>query len=243
MASLSSIVDMNTTAVALMQQNNQAGAIASFQQALTCLRQLVQTADDSNFHHPPCTAKNHGSRAPSMDTTNAMQSDPSDNKVVCSVSIDHVLHSTNTNLLSISPANLFEFYNQAFVFSCNETGELPVVSKSIVTAVLLFNMAVTLHGKAVRSGASGVLRRSLKLYKMSLAVLQQDPALHVLHLALLNNMGYIYSHFYEWEEMKQCRETFTSTCKMLKDLTAKDSVFFSFVLLTNYCKSPVSPAA
>jgi hypothetical protein len=244
---------MNTMAVTLMQQNNQDEAIASFQRALTCLRrQLVLPAEDSNFRDPPWTATNHGSSAPAMDITEAMQIHPSDNKVVYSVSVDHTLYNTNTNVLSTSPDNPYAFYNQAFVFSSNVAGEFPLVSESIILAVLLFNVGLAFHGKAVRSGASRELRRALKLYKMSLVALQNGDVSQVLHLALLNNMGYIHSHFYEWEDMKQCREIldlqFMSTwCNISSkdEFTDEDYIFFSFVLLTNYCvsHSPVPPAA
>jgi hypothetical protein len=252
MASPSSIVNMNTMAVCLMQQNRHDEAKQTFRQAVTCLQELVGTENDSEFlqSHPPPSEIRSSAGSP-MDTTDAMQSDTSNNrvKVVYGVSIEHPLCITNTSFLSASPDNLFDFYNRAFLLSSNLAAELPMVYESVATAVLLYNMALSGHGKAVRSGSSKELRRTLKLYKMSLRILQDDSSLHsedmlhVLLLALLNNIGCIHSHFYDWQDMQECREVLYSLFASANDLTVEDYVFFSYVLLPSYHVSPVPAAA
>jgi hypothetical protein len=253
MASPSSVVNMNTMAVCLMQQNRHDEAKQVFRQAVTCLQELVGTEDDSEFlQSHPSPSEIRSSAASLMDTsTDAMQSDTSNGrvKVVYGVSIDHPLCITNASFLSASPDNLFDFYNRAFVLSLNFAAELPVVYESVATAVLLYNMALSGHGKAIRSGSSEELRRTLKLYKMSLRILQDDSSLHsenmvhVLRLALLNNIGCIHSHFYDWKDMKECREVLYSLFASANDLTVEDYVFFSYVLLPSYHISPVPAAA
>jgi hypothetical protein len=266
MASPSSIVNMrNTTAVCLMQQNRHDEAKQAFR---ACLHELVGTEDVSEVlvqtsHRPtylPSPLLRRQQRAapflsstgPLMDTTDAMQSDISNGrvKVVYGVSIEHPLCITNTIFLSSSPDNLFNFYNRAFIISSNLAADLPVVYESVIAGVLLYNIGLSSHGKAIRSGSSKELRGTLTLYKMSLrSILQDDSSLHskgmlhVLLLALLNNIGCIHSHFYDWKEMKECRETLYLLFASANDLTVEDYVFFSYVLLPSSHIPPFPVAA
>jgi hypothetical protein len=250
MASPSGIVNTNTMAVSLMQQNFHDEANQAFRWALTCLKELVGTEEDSEFlHSQPSKSEIRRSTGSPMDTTDTIKSNTSNRKVVYGVSVEHPLCNTNTSFLSASPDNLFDFYNRAFVLSSNIAGELPAVYESVATAVLIYNMGLSGHGNAIRSGSSTELRRALKLYKMSLRIIQADPSLHcenmlhVLLLALLNNMGCIHSHFYDWKDMGECREVLYSLFASSNDLTVEDYVFFSYVLLPSYHISPVPAAA
>jgi hypothetical protein len=277
LSSPSSIVDMNTMAVALMQQNNLAEATESFRRALFCLRELVGTAEAAPVTvttAPGNKIQNHGSvpefvgsSTSSMETAEAMQTtadqateheataqtnvntSTTTTNVVYSVSIDHPLNSPKINYLSTSPDNLFEFYNRAFVISSDAPNVDKEVYESIITAVVLYNMGLSCHRKAGRSGATRELHSALKLYEMSAKVIQDVPKLsrdsvNVLVLALINNMGYIHSHFYDYTAIEQCRAFLYSLfmSSNTNDLTPEDCVFFSYVLLRNDM-SPMSPAA
>ena len=184
-----------------------------------------------------------------MDTTDTMHGESSSSKVVFGVSIEHPLCKTNTSFLSSSPDNMFDFYHRAFVISPKIAGELPVIYESVTTAVLLYNTGLSCHGNAIRSGSSIELRRALQLYKISLRIIQDNSLLHgedtfqVVLLALLNNTGCIHSHFYDWNEMSECREVLYSLFASSNNLTMEDYVFFSYVLLPSYHISPVHAAA
>jgi hypothetical protein len=250
MASPSSIVNANTMAVSLMQSNRHGEAKEALRRALTCLQQLVGSEEDSEFlQNRSPKSEIWSSTGSPTDTTDTIQSDPSNSKIVFGVSIEHPLCNTKTSFLSASPDNLFDFYNRAFVISTNIARELPLVYESVTTAVLLYNTGLSCHGNALRSGSSRELRRSLQLYKMSLRIIQDNSSLHgedmlqVVLLALLNNIGCIHSHFYDWNEMSECREVLYSLFASSKDLTMEDYVFFSYVLLPSYHISPVPAAA
>jgi tetratricopeptide (TPR) repeat protein len=236
MVSRSSIVSLNTMAITLMQKNNHDEAIESLRRALTCLQDLP---------------KNNGSKPLTPHANETLQCHHSYKKVFKSISIQRQVGNTTVNFWSTSPHNCFEFYNHAFDISSNITTEMRGISESIMPTVLLYNMGLAYHGKAVRSGSSSEFHQALKFYQMSLHVLQDNPALHyqdmlhILCLALLNNMGYIHSHFYEWSEMKQCHiileSRLVSTFKHSKDL-AEENVFFSYIILS-YNTTLMSPAA
>jgi hypothetical protein len=252
-STLSSIVDMNAKGVALSQQNNLDEATNSFRRALACLFELVETKEDSNAHHHRTTtgtAKKICSGTKLTDTSESMQT-----KIVESISIDHPQSATKTNYLSTSPDNSFDFYNRAFVLNSSSANgeEVHECVMTVMTAIMLYNKALTYHTNAVRSGATKKLHRALKLYRMSFRVLQENPDIScdmvdLLLLALVNNMGFIYSHFYDWAEMKKSHEIlhslFMSTCDISNSLEAEEYTFFSYVISPHYQTSSVSaPAA
>jgi hypothetical protein len=247
MATLSSIVDMNTKGIALAQQSNLDEATNSFRRALACLFELMETKEVSNAHYRTTwTAKKMCSRTELIDTSESMQT-----KIVESISIDHPQSETKTNYWSTSPDNSFDFYNRAFVLaSSSVNGE---IHECVMSAIMLYNMALTYHSSAVRTGTTRKLHRALKLYRMSFRVLQENSDIScdmvdLLLLALINNMGFIYSHFYDWDEMKKSHEVlhslFMSTCDISNGLKAKEYTFFSYVISPDYQLSSVSaPAA
>lgn len=214
-------------AVTLKQQNRHDVAKETLRRALTCLQELVGSEGASEFlqsHIPKSEIRS--STGSLMDTTDTMQSDSSNRKVVYGVSIEHPLCNTTTRFLSAPLDN-----------SSNIAVELPVVYESVTTAVLLYNMGLSCHGNAIRRGFSRELRRALQLYKMSIRIVQDDSSLHgedmlqALLLALLNNnIGCIHSHFYDWNEMRESREVLYSLFASSNDLTMEDNVFFSYVL-------------
>lgn len=243
---VSSIVDMNTKAIARAQQNNLDVAIKSFGRALACLFELVGTKKDSNVHRKAaCNAKKMYSRTEFTDVSESIQT-----TIVESVSIDYPQSHTETNYVSTSPDNSFKFYNKAFVptsFSANEEAH-----DSVMTSILLYNMALTYHIKAVQTGATKALYSALKLYRMSFDVVQGNSDFScdmrdLLLLALINNMGFIHSHFYDWDKMKNSQEVlhslFMAACDISTNLETEDCIFFSYVLSPHYQISSVSPAA
>jgi hypothetical protein len=244
MATLSSIADMNTKAIALAQHNHLDDAIKSFRRALACFYKLLETRKD-------CTAEKMCQRTELMDTFESMQvTDVESVSIVESVSADHPHSSAETDYLSTSPDNSFPFYNRYFVLTSSSVNEK--VHDSVMTAILLYNMALTYHKKALRSSTTKELYRALKLYRMSFDVLQDsniscDMGVDLLLLALINNMGFIHSEFYDWDEMMNSHEVlhslFMATCDISSSLEAEDCIFFSYVLSAHYQISSVSPAA
>jgi tetratricopeptide (TPR) repeat protein len=263
MATLSSIVHWNTKAIALAQQNSNDEAIKGFRRALACLFRIVGTKKDSNVHHrTTCTAKKMYTGTELMDTSESMQTTIVESvskvesvsiveiaSIVESISIDHPQSNAETNYLSTSPDNAFQFYNRAFALTSSSIKE--EVHDSVMAAILLYNMALAYHSKAMRTCATKELYRALKLYRMSFDVLQDNSKIscdmvNLLLLALINNMGFIHSHIYDWDEMKNSYEVlhslFMATCDISNNLEAEDCMFFSYVLSPLQISS-VAPAA
>jgi hypothetical protein len=255
MATLSSIVYRNTKAIALLQHNKLDDATRSFRRALACLFKLVGTKEDS-------AKKKMYSSAEVMSTSESMHTTITEStslvesvyivkrsSLVESVSIDHPQSNAETNYLSTSPDNSFQFYNRAFALtSSSVNGE---VDDILMAAILLYNMALAYHSKAMQTCATKELYRALKLYRMSFDVLQDNSNIScdmvdLLLLALISNMGYIHSHIYDWDEMKNSHEVlhslFMATCDISNSLEAEDCMFFSYVLSPLQISS-VSPAA
>jgi hypothetical protein len=69
-------------------------------------------------------------------------------------------------------------------------------SKDILTGVVLFNMALVNHARAIERGTSSLVSTALKFYGMAAAVIQKYNAAnacdHWILLALYNNMAQIY---------------------------------------------------
>ncbi len=254
---------MNTKAIALAQHNDLDEAIKSLRRALTCFYKLVGTRKD-------CTAGKMCPRTPTelVDTSESMQATVvesvsivesvssvsvntlSSTDTLSSVSVDLPQSNAETDYLSTSPDNSFQFYDRPFVLTSSSVNEK--VHDSAMTAILLYNMALTYHMKALRTCATKELYRALKLYRMSFDVLQDNSNIScdmvdLLLLALINNMGFIHSEFYDWDKMKNSHEVlhslFMAACDISSSLEAKDCNFFSYVLSAHYQISSASPAA
>ena len=87
---------------------------------------------------------------------------------------------------------------------------------------------------------------------MGLAVFQSntdlaaDEHLFVVLLALLTNMGHIFSHQWQVEEAKQCQERLETFLSMACSLGIPDEetdFFYSSLTFSNYYCSNVAPAA
>jgi hypothetical protein len=80
-----------------------------------------------------------------------------------------------------------------------------------VSLTVIYNLALSFHLMAVKSATnqSKNLRTALNLYGMAFAVGQKSYESEIdrfLSMAILNNMGSIYSHFFNVEEMQHCLE-------------------------------------
>jgi hypothetical protein len=132
------------------------------------------------------------------------------NSIIASVALgDYESHS-------VTPDNLFAFYNHAFVLGSSpdittRTLQQESHHDAMLPTVLLFNTAMTLYGKGLCGGgpnSSKSLTDALILYSMVISSMTDQARfedLHAIELASWNNMGYIYSHFSEHENARKCR--------------------------------------
>jgi hypothetical protein len=83
--------------------------------------------------------------------------------------------------------------------------------RKVLTGVILYNMALVNHARAIQKGKSGLLLAALKFYVMAVSIVQgQNDVADVkassslLLLALYNNMAQIYMSYSSSERMHQC---------------------------------------
>jgi hypothetical protein len=82
-----------------------------------------------------------------------------------------------------------------------------------------------------------------ELYKMFLLLVQDVPKLSCDMIddprppfSTFHNTGYLVQlfSFYDWEEMKKCKEVLYSLLKSSNNVTAEDCICLSYVPLSNY---------
>ena len=109
--------------------------------------------------------------------------------------------------LSSSPGTAYSMYNRALVLSSDEDDHSFLVTNQHQTsAILLYNLALVHHNIGVHLGVSAALPHALQLYEMSLRALRDGCRLvdvQKLLLAIVNNVGNIYAHLFQFENTQR----------------------------------------
>jgi hypothetical protein len=106
----------------------------------------------------------------------------------------------------------FSLFDRALVIDDAELAAVSsVAGQDCTSAVVLFNMGLALHLQGRREIRSQQisLKRALWFYKMAFEILERcsesnDEVNRLVYLAVINNMGHIYSHFCEGREVQHC---------------------------------------
>jgi hypothetical protein len=196
------IVDLNNRAVGCLLQDNGNGSVAALQMAISTLQSHrdMEKAARTNFEIHATLTKEQSLLERPWDTT--------------------AMHSGHCHLASIPLPLLgrdseccgtFSIFNHAFTLS--KSAELVAsVSNNYdrFLAMLLYNMGLSLHIQALRSGKSEELRGALDLYEMSFGVVEANwqlfhiDDLMLILMALFNNLGHINSFFYNVDQIQIC---------------------------------------
>lgn len=94
-------------------------------------------------------------------------------------------------------------YDKALIISEDEQ------NRETISAVVLYNMALINHNRGIQSGRTSLLKKALRLYRMSLEILlkadfHSQLDVNLLLLALFNNTAQIYSQRYDLDQMRHC---------------------------------------
>jgi hypothetical protein len=215
----SSIINLNNEGVSLLQQSHQhAAALDKFGRALDILREFL--ADDDSDEAL--------SAADSSPISTTILSVPIKTDSSASLMIPKSFSNFNDDTVysvASSPHNSFCFYERAFLLDPEDTTH---ISSITLTSVLLFNMGLSFHQRGLSCGGNSTffLQKALGLYKMfaaltgSVASAQGNGNPHLLQqkhreyrtmismrtilMALWNNMGHLYSHFFMYNEESEC---------------------------------------
>ena len=163
----------------------------------------------------------------------------------------HVPLSLNATCVThSSPHNAFDIYASAFLhpFVKDVTAYHHEVS-----IVLFYNLGLAHHLAATHGAPDSDkhLQRALRCYKIALTVFQQRGRLHFddwysLLLGLLNNMGHIYCHSFQMDEVKTCSKHIDALLSSpdAEHLSEEDGAFFfGAVLQTRSFDGINAPAA
>ena len=111
---------------------------------------------------------------------------------------------------STCPGSLFSFYNAAIVAEelCTE---MELFFSAELSAMILYNMGLVYHRLALQTGSTHNFSKAMKLYKVSGSIVASNDYdfthdLTILKLALLVNMGHIYSNFLDQNGTNECAD-------------------------------------
>lgn len=141
------------------------------------------------------------------------------------------------------------FYDRALLVDTNT----PCHDSELLSAVILFNMALLHHSRGVSYCKTDSLELASRLYRIALDILQKEVDLgsnYLLLMAIFNNLAHIDSHLFRMEEMKKSLEEIRTI--LMSDVIDADDVtldeddyaiFFMNSMFGNEKELAVAPAA
>jgi hypothetical protein len=123
-----------------------------------------------------------------------------------------------------------------------------VTDKDLLTGVVLYNMALVNHCRAIELGISSLLSIALNLYKIAATVLERDVDVsnELVLLALYNNMAQIHACQWSSQEVRVCIDKIRmllSTVSAESFIEQEDFHFFSVNTLLHVEDMNLAPAA
>jgi tetratricopeptide (TPR) repeat protein len=252
-------LELNNAAISQLQGNRYEEALRLLEQALVSQAQHEQIAHERWVSSAALSSFSLQGQflLESLSTTFIYDATfPCITSAPADASAASVVGVQNEQDLVSSPSNHFALYNRAFLFDANRVAALgPVHRVRIVPAVLLYNMGLVFHRKALATVSDrDAYRRATIVYHLALSILEENLCYglyssdcSLLQLALYNNMGFISSHFFEDRDSTVC------ACRLLSTFAAIDSsrllskdeyVFYYMNLLFLMNRAPiVAPAA
>jgi tetratricopeptide (TPR) repeat protein len=205
-------INGNQNAVAMLRNGERDQAIAFFSRALIGIRQCVESVGQADQHDRACSRS--PTRPPLFNFEEQGTEDENSretNNLIISLALGNCYESAESQ--TVTSDNTFSFYNHAFVFGTipqitTRTSQQETHHDTMITAVLIFNLALAFYGKGLCAHgpkSSKYLRKALHLFAMAISLINGFEELRALELASWNNVGHIYSHFAEHENAMKCR--------------------------------------
>jgi tetratricopeptide (TPR) repeat protein len=189
------IIALNNNAVNLMRHGSFQNAIPYFLSALRELHRITGVRNQSMNMDPvdPIADDNSVSRAFV--------------RKVKSVALGDTLSYLKPSIYRDQDA--FSVFDRAFLIDSFDLASIySSEGQNFTTTVLLYNMSLAyqLLGMQDLPTQQKNLKKAMKVYRMAAAILEKsgDEANDLVFLAVSNNMGHIYSHFWETQESQRC---------------------------------------
>jgi tetratricopeptide (TPR) repeat protein len=213
-AIVDAFVKANDDAVAMMQNGERNRAIAFFSRVIEAIQQSVNMSSFPG-ELPDITCRYFPTRALQFEDQSTEGEDGREiNNLIVSVALGDCYELAESR--AATHDNVFSFYNHAFVFGslpdmATTTSQQEGHHDTLISAVLIFNLAMTFYGKGLcarKPKSSKYLRKALQLYSMTISLISDEAGfegLRAIELASWNNIGHIYSHLSEHENAMKCR--------------------------------------
>jgi tetratricopeptide (TPR) repeat protein len=220
------IITMNLQGIEQLQQGAFTGAVESFRRAIHMLNEVGTPP-----RQIPHIEIAFGTATP-----------------VIPVPFDFI---TEEHECAFSPNNMFTLYKHALYFSFDY---FLTQQESNIQIALLYNLGLACHslGMTEVDKSSFYLRKALKCYKYALSLFASlnktnfDGHFIVPSLALLTNMGHLYSHAYRSFEANSCRDDLRMLLESQASLSlpaVEEDFFFGALAYSMTHKDNIAPAA
>lgn len=105
-----------------------------------------------------------------------------------------------------------------------------------LTVVLMFNLGLVHHWRAIQYQQSSLLIKALRLYEMSWGLLQRSPTMDPSALGVLNNMGAINYELAQYTQSQQCFDKLKSilmsgSVALMEETDAQDGILLNLMFL------------
>lgn len=136
--------------------------------------------------------------------------------------------------LESSSSTAHSMYNRALVLSSDQDDfSLFILHQRRTGAIILYNLALVYHNIGIHLGLSSALPYALRLYILSLKSIDQESNIQEVQkllMAILNNLGNIYTHFHCMEETERCLESLRIVlAASTHEITADEDYSFFFL--------------
>lgn len=248
------VLEMNAKAVSFLLQGEHDSSHWALQVALEGFRNELNrktAADNSSSSSSSAGTKRRLSFHQQQEEEDSMMTMMTDNTVLHTVLVGEDITASSAYC-----DNVITVYNRAFVLKSEIEDEDPYFSREnehTVPSIILYNMGVSHHILALKTGRSATLSKALQLYTMSFSMLQQasdmlDDFDILVLLALSNNMGAICSELYDQQGAQTSQdmvERVLASSDCLDALEEKDLEFFSLNLMffSEHQMNILAPAA
>lgn len=213
-----SAIELNLRAVAHLQQSEHEDAIKSLRKAMKIIAQTLQDQDCCLDDALDCAGWSCSSRIYSVP-----------------------VYDVGEQESATCPDNPFTVFNRAFVLPLDEEGmDLSLAAEFQLLTIIFFNTGLVFHQRAIQTGCRRFFDRALQWYDHTMSSLEESQwssgsVSQLLRLALINNMGHIYTYFFQRDESKCCGE---KICDLLTggslDILALAPEYFSFFYLNGF---------
>ena len=246
---MSQVVDLNNGALAHFLAGDYDNAIRLLLDAINTAKCSHQVPTES-FVRYQSVSRDH--RTLPIVNLSIMPGHCVHSSIVKGLSLARSVHSEPLSS-EIASQGAHSMYNRAYILSEHQDScSLQVKHQQSTCGILLYNIALMNHNIGIHWGVSAALSQALRLYQASLESLddqrwRESIDIQKVKLAILNNMGNIHAHLFQFEKTQKCLhklrlalfEPSTSMVEMLDE----DITFFFLNSLFQGKELLLAPAA